>query len=440
MNGSMPAFDRLKGFRDFLPGEMEARRDVFQRLEEVVRRYGFREIDLPALESLDLFLVKSGEELVEQTFSFEDKGGRDVTLIPEQTPSRARIVAQNKALSKPAKWYSQSKRWRYEAPQKGRLREFYQMDVDIFGTDSVDADAEILAVAVDLMDALDVLDSVEVLVNDRQLLEAVLEAHGVDAKQDVLQVIDDKEKMDAETFRTELEAAGLTENQAASVDDLTGVRGPLTDALNQVAELAPDTQEATQAVERLDALRGALEAYGVAEHIVVDLSIVRGLAYYTGLVFEVFDVQGDLRAVCGGGRYDSLVELFGGETVPAVGFAVGDAVIEELMRREGVWPGEAVETDVYVLIIPSEGEVDPQREGLEIATALREHGLVVETDVQGRSVGDQFGYADRVNAETVVVVGVRDLEQGVVTVQDMESGEEEQVDRETVVEQLTTDR
>lgn len=428
----MPRFNRLKGFRDHLPGEQAARREVFERMRAVVERYGFREIDLPALESLDLFLVKSGEELVEQTFSFEDRGGRDVTMVPEQTPSRARILADRKDLSMPVKWYSTSKRWRYEAPQRGRLREFYQMDIDIFGADGVEADAEILAVAVDIYDALDVLDAVDVLVNDRRVLEAVLEAHGIAETEAVLETIDDKEKMDEETFRAELEGAGLSPEQAAQVDDLTSIRGPIRTMLDDVADLVPADEDAQDAVDRLRALAGELEAYGVVDEVVLDLSIVRGLAYYTGLVFEVFDTEGELRALCGGGRYDGLVELFGGKTVSAVGFAPGDAPIEEIMRREGVWPEESVETDLYVLPV-SDAVRD---EALDIAQALRAEGLVVETDVKGRSVGDQFGYADSVNADHVVVVGARDLEEGVVTVQDMESGDEERVDRDRVVERL----
>jgi histidyl-tRNA synthetase len=433
VSGSMPAFQRLKGFRDFLPREQAARREVYDRIESVLRRYGFREIDLPALESLDLYLVKSGEELVEQTYSFEDKGGRDVTMTPEQTPSRTRILADRKDLSKPVKWYSTSKRWRYENPQKGRLREFYQTDIDIFGADTVQADAEILAVTVDIMDALDVLDAVELLVNDRRLLEDILELYGIEATAAAMQAIDDKEKMTADEFRDELMDRGLSADDAATVDEITDVAAPVTDAIDRLEDLLPDddTDQAIadeQPLERMKELRDALDSYGVADTVTLDLSIVRGLAYYTGLVFEVFDTAGELRAVCGGGRYDELVELFGGESLPAVGLAIGDAVLEELMRREGVWPAEELATDVYVLPVSD----DVRNEALTIVNELRADGCIVETDVKERNVGGQFDYADTVNAEQVVVVGKRDLADGNVTVKDMASGSDEQVARDAV--------
>ncbi len=419
----MSVFQRLKGFRDFLPKEQRARREVFDTIESVLQQYGFREIDLPALESLDLYMVKSGEELVEQTYSFQDKGGRDVTMTPEQTPSRARILANRKDLSTPVKWYSTSKRWRYESPQKDRLREFYQTDIDIFGADSVQADAEILAVTVDIMEALDVLDAVEVLVNDRRLLEGILATHDVEDTEPVMQVIDDREKMDAGTFREELQEAGLDQEQAENVDELTEIRGPLTETFDTIQDVAPDGDDAEDAIARLEELRDALEAYGIADQVVFDLSIVRGLAYYTGLVFEVFDTEGELRAVCGGGRYDELVDLFGGKQTPAIGLAIGDAVLEELMRREDVWPAEALQTDVYVLPVSE----DVRTEVLELVRELRSTGLIVETDLSGRNVGSQFDYADTINAKQVIVVGKRDLENDVLTIKDMATGEEEQV-------------
>ncbi|MDY6766321.1 MAG: histidine--tRNA ligase [Candidatus Nanohaloarchaea archaeon] len=428
MTDDMTEFQRLKGFRDFLPDEMAARREVFDRIEAVGQRYGFREIDTPSLESTDLYRVKSGEELLEQTFSFEDQGGREVTLLPEMTPTRARLVAERRDLSLPVKWYDQTKRWRYEAPQKGRLREFYQMDMDIFGTDLVQADAEILAVAVDIFDALEVLDAVTVLLNDRRVLDAVLESHGIGARDAVLDIIDDKEKMDQDEFRAELQEAGLSVDEAANVDELTAVSGPITEVIDEVDELVPDDDTAQDAVDRMRELIAALEQYEVTDSIEWDLSIVRGLDYYTGLVFEVFDTDGELRALCGGGRYDELVQQFGGEPTPAVGFAPGDAPIEQLMKREGVWPAEEVTTDVYVLAVSDK----VREEALSIARELRADGNVVETDLMGRSVSAQFDYADSINAETVVVVGERDLEQGQVTVKDMETGAEEAVDRDSI--------
>ncbi|MFP4115832.1 MAG: histidine--tRNA ligase [Candidatus Aenigmatarchaeota archaeon] len=422
-------FKSMKGFRDFLPEENGAKVEVFERIEGVVERFGFREIDTPSLEPMDLFLVKSGEELVKQTYSFEDKGGRDVTLIPEQTPSRARIIASEKSLNEPIKWYSTSKRWRYEQTQKGRLREFYQTDVDIFGADSVGADAEIIAVLVEIMDKLDVLDAVDVLVNDRRLVEEVLENRGIEDTRETMEVIDDKEKMSKEGFVDELVETGLGREEAEKVEELTSISGPLVDKLEEVEELVSYD---VRALQRMKELAEVLESYEVLDKVRLDLSIVRGLDYYTGLVFEVFDREGELRAICGGGRYDELVGLFGGEEVPAVGFAIGDAVIEELMRREGVWPEEKLTTDVYVL--PVSGDVKDK--ALELVSKLRERGLVVETDLKDRNVSAQLDYANSIGAEKVVIVGERDLKEGKVTLKEMSSGDEKLINVEDIVEEV----
>ncbi len=423
-------FESLKGFRDFLPEEMAARREIFDRVENVVRKFGFREIDLPSMEKMELFEVKSGEELVDQTYSFEDKGERKVTLIPEQTPSRARVLASEKSLNQPVKWYSTSKRWRYEQTQKGRLREFYQTDVDIFGADSVEADAEIIAVLVETMRELDVEDAVEVLINDRNLVEEVLGKEGIEDKREVMEVIDDREKMSRKEFLGELEDIGLDREKAESVEEIVCISGPLSEKLRELEKLV--SGDAKEELERMKELKGLLEGYGVLGTVKLDMSIVRGLDYYTGLVFEVFDKKGELRAICGGGRYDELVELFGGEEVPAVGFAIGDAVIEELMRREGVWPEEKLKTDVYVLPVSK----SVRTETTEIVNDLRDEDLVVETDLKDRNVSAQLNYANSIGAEKVIIVGERDLEEGKVTVKDMESGEEKLISLEEVVEKV----
>ncbi len=419
----------MKGFRDFLPEEMRARRKVFDRIGNVVERFGFREIDLPSLEKMELFEVKSGEELVDQTYSFEDKGGRKVTLIPEQTPSRARLLAAEKSLNQPVKWYSTSKRWRYEQTQKGRLREFYQTDIDIFGAESVEADAEILAVLAETMDALGVSEAVDILINDRNLMEEVLEREGIEEKRKVMEIIDDKEKMGATEFVKELKKIGLGEEESKMIRELTSISGPISEKFSEVEGLLSGKNKA---LKRMKKLKKVLEDYEVLSDIKLDMSIVRGLDYYTGLVFEVFDKKGELRAICGGGRYDELVGLFGGQEVPAVGFAIGDAVIEELMRREGVWPEEKLKTDVYVLPVSE----DIKTEAIDITKKLRDENLVVEIDLKDRNVSAQLNYANSIGAEKVIIVGERDLKEGKVTVKDMESGDEKLISLDEVVEEV----
>jgi len=427
----------LKGMYDRYPEEWAAYRAVIDAVEETAREFGFREIDVPAVERTELYRVKSGEELLDQTYSFDDRGGREVTLVPEQTPTRARLVQRRKDLKTPIKWFDTSKRWRYEQVQKGRDREFLQTDVDVFGVESVAADAEVVACAARIFEKLGVDDQVRFLINDRDLLEALLETADVtgDDAEAAMRVIDDREKLTREEFLDRLAEQGLSPADAREVDALTDVRGPIVDTVEDLAERAPDDDRVTAAVDRMTDLAVELERYGVADVCRLDLSIVRGLAYYTGLVFEAFDAEGELRALFGGGRYDELVGLFGEQEVPAVGFAFGYSPTAKLLQQAGEWPTEALATDAYVLPVSE----SVREQALEIATGLRGAGLVVETDLTGRSVGSQFGYADGIGAARVVIVGENDLADGVVTVRGMDTGEEGRVDVDRVVEEIAAD-
>ncbi|MFB6208483.1 MAG: histidine--tRNA ligase [Candidatus Nanohaloarchaea archaeon] len=420
----------LKGFYDRYPEEQASWRKLVDTVEETAREFGFREIDTPNVERTELYRVKSGDELLDQTYSFKDKGGRDVTLIPEQTPTRARLVQQRKDLKTPIKWFDTSKRWRYEDVQRGRDREFLQGDFDIFGIESVEADAEVIAAAATIYQKLDLDSRVKFLVNDRQLLESILESQGIENREEVLSTVDDKEKMSREEFLEELEDAGLDREQAEDVDSITSISGPIAETVEEVREEAP--KEAMETVERLESLASALEAYGVEGMCRLDLSIYRGLAYYTGLVFEAFDAEGELRALFGGGRYDDLVGLFGSREVPAVGFAFGYSPTVELLKKEDRWPIAETKTDVYVLSVS--GSVRDR--AMEYASKLRGKGLVVETDLSGRSFGKQLSYADSINSKRVLIVGERDLENGEVTMKHMDTGKEETIPEDGVLEHL----
>jgi|GEM_PF-3344 len=426
-----------KGFYDRYADEFASWRSVIDTVESTAREFGFREVNTPAVERTELYRVKSGEELLDQTYSFEDRGGREVTLTPEQTPTRARMVqSRRQALSTPIKWFDTSKRWRYEQVQKGRDREFFQTDIDIFGVESVAADAEIVACAARIYEKLGVRDRVDFLLNDRRLLEAMLRAEGVDNTTQVMQVIDDKEKLTRPEFHDALANVGVDGDAAERVDELTSIAGPIGETVDELAARAPDDEATRAAVERIEELADRLAAYGVADVCRLDLSIVRGLAYYTGLVFEAFDSEGELRALFGGGRYDDLVGLFGDREVPAVGFAFGYSPTRELLEREGKLPPENTTTDVYVA--PVSESVAP--EAVNLAGDLRASGLTVETDLAGRGLGDQLSYADGIAASLTLIVGERDLANDEVTVRDMATGDERQVSlsalTETVVEDL----
>ena len=422
--------ESLKGTYDRYPDEWATWKKLIETVEETAEEFGFRQISPPSIERQELWTEKEEDSVTDEMYAFTDKGENEITLVPEQTPTRARLIQKRKDLKTPVKWYNTSKRWRYEDVTKGRDREFLQGDFDIFGIESVEADAEVIAAAATIYQKLDLDERVKFLINDRELLESILEAHGIEKTEEAMKVIDDKEKMDREEFLEDLEDRGLEREEAEQVDELTDISGPILENIQELREKAPE--EVQESVDRMESLGEALESYDVADMCRFDLSIVRGLAYYTGLVFEAFDSEGELRALFGGGRYDELVGTFGDREVPAVGFAFGYSTTIELLKKEGRYPLSEVETDVYVLTV-SESVRDV---ALDYATTLREQGLSVETDLASRGFGSQLGYADDMNAKRVLIVGERDLENDEVTMKHMDSGEEENLDRDEVIEHL----
>jgi len=415
-------YDRIKGFRDFYPGEMAARREVIDTVEGAAHRYGFREVGTPALESAEMYADKSGEEILEELYTFEDRGGRQVALTPELTPTVARMfVAKQQELSKPVKWVSTRPFWRYEQVQQGRFREFYQTNVDIFGTSDPTADGEVLAVAADALTGLGLTgEDFDFRVSHRDILGGLLESidTGVDTREAV-RAVDKRAKIERAEYMRLLEAAGLDGRQAESFDDLLSTP---EERLAELVEFA-GTERVEAAVENLQAVLEAATDFGVREYCTLSLTTARGLDYYTGVVFECFDSTGEVsRSVFGGGRYDDLIEGFGGQPTPAVGVAPGHAPLSLLCQRADVWPEEAFTTDYYVLTVG-----DVRAEAASLARTLRSEGHIVETDVAGRSFSAQLDYADSINAETVVIVGERDLENDEVTLKDMDSGDQIQV-------------
>jgi histidyl-tRNA synthetase len=410
-------YDRLKGFRDFYPDEMTARREVIDTVEAAAARYGFREIGTPTLEATELYTDKSGDEIVDQLYNFTDQGGRDVTLTPELTPTVARmVVAKSQALSKPIKWRSTRPFWRYEQVQQGRFREFYQTNVDIFGSSEPEADAEILAFAADALTDLGLTgEDFEFRVSHRDILGGLLEAFDAEVDTEAaIRAVDKSNKIDDEEYYALLTDAGLKYHQAERFDDLLK-----TDDLDDLVDFA-ETDRVAAAVSNLEAVLEAVGDFGAREFCEISLETARGLDYYTGVVFECFDSTGEVsRSVFGGGRYDDLIESFGGQPTPAVGVAPGHATLQLLCERAGVWPEEAPSTDYYVLSVG-----DTRAVAAAVARELRELGHVVESDISDRSFGAQMSYADSINAETVVVVGERDLENGEVTIKDMATGDQ----------------
>ncbi len=374
----------LPGFRDFYPADLAERAHIMRAWRRVAARYAFVEYDGPPLEPLDLYTKKSGDEIVGQLYAFTDKGGREVALRPEMTPTFARMVAaQANALRKPVRWFSMPQLFRYERAQRGRLREHYQLNVDMVGEADVTADAELLAVAIDIMRELKLTrEDVVARVSDRRLLSALLASFGVAESQlyAVYQAVDKIEREPREKFTKRIVEAGLAESVADQV--YRTVRERSFEELREEHESSTDP-DVVAAFARLDKYRDCLKALNVLDWVRFDLTIVRGLAYYTGIVFELFDTKGDERAICGGGRYDSLLQSLGGVDLPALGFGMGDVVLRLMLEDRGLLPSTKPALDFWVAA--DEDDLLPMAIG--IATLLRRLDYRVEYALRPQQLG-----------------------------------------------------
>ena len=422
------SFARLPGFRDFVPGEFALRQRVFSTWRRVSRSYGFQEYDGPPLEPLALYVEKSGAEIVEQLYNFRDKGGREVALRPEMTPSLARILAiHSRRLPKPIRWFSIPQLFRYERSQRGRLREHFQLNVDIVGEEGVAADAEVLAVAIDSVRGLGLKESDFVArVNDRRLVTEIMLGLEIPASLHAacLAVVDKAGRAGVAKTRDALAAIGLSAGAVRAVTELVD-----DGSLGNVRRLFADHERVLAALEPLDEHGTIIEAMGLGGFIEFDFTVVRGLAYYTGIVFELFDRAGELRAICGGGRYDRLLELVGGEPLPAVGFGMGDVVLGELLRDRGLAPQAAPSCDYFMIWVRAEQRAT----ALDTAHRLREAGRSVMYAYRTQAVGRQLRQAARSGAARAVIIGPDEVAAGAATVRDLATGRQETLSLETLL-------
>ena len=397
----------LPGFRDFYPQELAERAFIMNTWREVARRYAFVEYDGPPLEPLGLYTTKSGDEIVGQLYNFVDKGGRDVALRPEMTPTVARMVAARaNALRKPVRWFSMPQLFRYERQQKGRLREHYQLNVDIFGSADVAADAELVACGVDMMRAFGLTSAdVVVRVSDRRILEAFLESLAVpaDAIASVYGIIDKLDRTPVETSAEKLAALGLSSEAIERIVTIGSVE------LDEVLARLAGSAAATHAHQfgRYLAYATALLG-GDASWLTLDLSIVRGLAYYTGIVFELFDRSGEFRAICGGGRYDALLQSLGGEDMPALGFGMGDVVLGELLKSKGLMRPAELAADFWL----AADETMPMEQIMSEASRRRAAGHSVEYALRPQSMSKQKKAAQASGARQFVTLSNDDASNG----------------------------
>lgn len=427
----MAGFQSLPGFREFYPEDFSRRQHIFRLWRQTAHAYGFQEYDAPVLEPLELYKTKSGDEIEGQLFSFTDKGGREVSLRPEMTPTVCRLVgAKAGALKRPIKWFSIGEFYRYERAQKGRLRAFHQFNADIFGEAGPEAEIELIALLVQCLAGFGLTqDDFCVRLSDRDLWFFYLEALGFDDTQAraILAAVDRFEKLGDKAFEGYVEAHGaLDESRKQRVLAFLGLRG-----LGELASfLAPFQSEKLQA--RLADWRrvlAGLDAMGLAGFVSVDLSVVRGLAYYTGFVFEAFDRKGDLRALAGGGRYNDLIRKLGYADVPAVGFAIGDVTTGLLLEQRGLAPVLSSAPDVYVVI----GGPDQRGAAFGDIQALRAAGWRVDYPLKEVAFGKQFKAAAESGARLALIYGGDEWAKGVVKVRDMVDRSEREVSRTEVL-------
>jgi histidyl-tRNA synthetase len=423
----MAGFQPLPGFRDFYPEDFARRQHIYAAWRRAAVAHGFQEYDAPVLEPLELYTTKSGEEIEGQLFNFTDKGDRAVSLRPEMTPTVCRMVgAKAGALKRPIKWFSIAEFYRYERAQKGRLRAFSQLNADIFGEAGPEAEIELIALLIQCLAGFGLTpDDFYVRLSDRNLWFFYLEALGFNDAQsrDLLGAIDRHEKMGDEAFKFYTEKHGPLDPLAKiKILSFLGVKSLL--ALETALASVPNAKLAARLADWRKVLDG-LAAMGLAEFVQVDLGVVRGLAYYTGFVFEAFDRQGDLRALAGGGRYDNLVGKLGFANLPAVGFAIGDVTTGLLIEQRGKPPAPIAGPDIYVVL---GGEAERRLAFADIQ-ALRAAGWRVEYPFKDAAFGKQFKAAAESGARLALIYGADEVAKGVVKIRNMADRAERDVPR-----------
>ena len=415
------AFEPPSGTRDFFPDEMRIRTWLFGRFRETARRFSFLEYDAPVLEKIELWERKAGEEVGDQMYNFTDKEGHRVTLRPEMTPSLARmILSLGDRFLKPVKWFSIPQCWRFETVQRGRKREHFQWNMDIIGEASISAEVELLAAVTSFFESLGITsEDVGIKVNSRKVLSTILTIYGVtnESFASVCVIVDKLDKIGPEAtiellvnMTIEDKPAGLPLDAATKIVQSLSLK-----SIDDLRELTGEAGHA--AVDELHTLFEIAKAYGYADWLYFDASVVRGLAYYTGIVFEGFDRKGELRAICGGGRYDELLTLYGSkETVPACGFGFGDCVIMELLREKAKVPQLLPAID-FVLVAYN---ADMRAGQVSLAATLRSAGFAVDVLLEpAKKLAKAFSYADRVNGRRVLLVAPDEWSKGLVRMKDL---------------------
>ncbi|MCD6409814.1 MAG: histidine--tRNA ligase [Candidatus Verstraetearchaeota archaeon] len=421
---------RPRGMRDFLPEEMLLRRGVIEKIREVFESFGFGELDTPAMEHWEILSAKCGEEVLEQIYAFEDKAGRRLGLRFDLTVPLARVAVMNPGLPKPFKRYAIGKAWRYEEPQSGRLREFLQADADIVGCPYMDADAEVLAVAVEALKKLGLPDF-EIRLNNRKVLEGLAREAGVPEGRelDAFRALDKLDKIGVEGVLEEFEARGLGRSVGEEMLNLAASGGE--EVLAEAEKRLAKHEVAAEGLRELREILELAEAYGYKNSIVVDLSLARGLDYYTGPIYEVKVKTYAAGSVAGGGRYDKLIEILGGPPTPATGISLGVERIVEVLKEARGGGGRKTKTQVFVAV------TDPtlRSEAIKVARELRSRGVCCELDLMQRRLSRQLEYADSKGIPLAVIVGRRELERGLFTLKDLRTWSQKAASLDEIAEE-----
>jgi histidyl-tRNA synthetase len=413
----------VKGTRDFYPQEMAVRNWIIDGWKKVSHRNGFEEYDGPIFEYLKMFQIKSGDEIVEQLFSLTDRGGRDLALRPEMTPTLARMVNQRiNSLPRPIKWFSVPRLFRAERPQKGRLREFFQWNIDIIGEDSVLADAEIIFTTIDYLRDIGLTpQDIKVRISSRKFLAGFLKGLGItEQKLGALYVLLDKSaKLPADVFEEML----IEQIPEKTISDKI-LKFMVEQSSEQMVDLIGPNECARSALDEINQIFEYLKVMGVSDFCIFDPGIVRGLAYYTGIVFEVHDVVGELRAICGGGRYDNLLADFGGPAIPATGMGMGDCVLEVLLRDKGLLEKQLPQTQIeYFVVCVDESFKEAT---VKITMELRSKGFAANFSYKSAKLGKQLKQASESNAKKCIIIG-EEFKDRILVIKDMATGRQEEI-------------
>lgn len=425
-------FQPARGTRDFLPDEMRRRNWVLDNIRSVFEAYGYEPLGTPAFESWEMLSKKSGEDAIDQIYYFKDKSDRELGLRFEWTASLARVVASHRELPKPFKRYAIGPCWRYERPSEKSRREFWQMDVDVVGVADPIADTEVLAVAVDCLRRIG-FEGFIIRLNDRRLLEALISVAGMPSEGhlDIIRVVDKRDKIGDGRVLEELAKLGAPLEASERLLDLTSKKGKPTKIIEETRKKVEGFPDGLQACDALQSIVEYSSYYGIDSYLVVDLGLARGLDYYTGPVFEIYaEGYEEYGSIAGGGRYDELVQILGGDPTPMTGISMGIHRLVAILEKIGVFDRLELAPQVYVVSVSDE----TRSKAIEVAQTLRRAGFSTEMDLLGRGFSKQLDIANKKGVRKAVIVGEKELEEGCVSVRDMETAEQRMVrlDRLTV--------